>query len=212
MIAAEVSDLFADTVHYNRPPSTFQACVLHHPKTGVPTLGSAWWGYTPAWATDRQRAQINARSETAGTKRMFAKAYVQRPCLIPADWWFEWQHGQNHKTPYAIRAADGQPFFLAGLWSQAKSLPSDDPAAGRVTFAILTGKPSADIAPIHSRQPQALMLAGARHWLDNTLSASERDELLNTQRIEAYECWPIDKRVGNPANDDASILTPNTNS
>ncbi|MES1925570.1 SOS response-associated peptidase [Salinisphaera sp. T31B1] len=206
VIGATVSPRFEDSASYNRPPGTFQLVGLINPDDGATTLGPAWWGFVPNWASDTRLAPINARSETAADKRLFARAFAQQRCLVAADYWIEWQRTGQAKQPYAIRPADAQPFFFAGIWSKAARLPSDHAAAGQVTFAILTGVPTADIEHIHSRQPQALTPAGARHWLDPDLDIEQARQVLDHERHNRYESWPIDTRVGSPSNDGPEIM------
>lgn len=201
-----VSPRLEDSARYNRPPGTFQLIGLVNPDDGAVTLGPAWWGFVPNWATDTKLAPINARSETAGEKKLFAKAFEQQRCLVAADYWIEWQRDGDDKQPYAIQPKGGHPFFFAGIWSKASRLPEDHAASGQVTFAILTGAPNDDIAHIHNRQPQALTAEGARDWINPDLEPAQLHELLAEERHTSYESWPIAKRVGKPANDDAKII------
>lgn len=205
IVDAVVSQKALGDSGYNQPPGTFQLCALKSPDTGEIKLGSAWWGFIPNWATDTKLAPINARSETAMDKKLFAKSFAHQRCLVAADWWYEWQRDGDRKQPFAIRPEKGGPFFFAGLWSKAARLPADHPAAGQVTYAILTGDPNEDIAHIHNRQPQALTADAARAWLNDS---SNRDlhEILSDGRYQAYESWPVSTRVGNPSNDDAAVI------
>ncbi|MBO9471588.1 SOS response-associated peptidase [Endozoicomonas sp. G2_2] len=206
IVSGKISARLSDNVSYNRPPGTFQLITLVDPETGVINLGPAWWGFIPGWAGDTKLAPINARSETASEKKLFAKSFEHQRCVVAADYWIEWKRGGEQKQPYAIRPADAQPFFFAGIWSKASRLPADHSASGEVTFAILTGEPSEDIAHIHNRQPQALTGAGARSWIDPDIDVDQGYEILREQRYSSYEYWPIGQRVGSPKNDDPSIL------
>ncbi|MES1930040.1 hypothetical protein SADO_12333 [Salinisphaera dokdonensis CL-ES53] len=206
IIKGTVSTRFTDDVRYNRPPGTFQLIGLLNPDDGATTLGPAWWSFIPSWATDTKLSPVNARSETAAEKKMFAKAFAHQRCVVAADYWIEWSRDGDENQPYAIRPADGEPFFFAGIWSKASRLPDDHSAAGEVTFAILTAEPNADIAHIHKRQPQALTNAGARSWIDPDMDAGQAQEILQDERHSSYESWPIAPRVGSPKNDDPAIL------
>jgi putative SOS response-associated peptidase YedK len=206
IIDAMVSPQLEDSARYNRPPGTFQLVGLVNPDDGITTLGPAWWGFVPNWATDTKLSPINARSETAGEKKLFARSFEQQRCLVAADYWFEWQRNSDAKQPYAIRPSDGHPFFFAGIWSKASRLSLDHAAAGQVTFAILTGRPNEDIDHIHNRQPQALTAEGARQWIDPNLDVDRAHKVLSDERHTKYQAWPIGGRVGNPKNDDAGIL------
>jgi len=66
----------------------------------------------------RPRSTNNARIEGIADKPTFRDAWRQgRRCLIPAQWYAEpnWETGQN--VWWHQRRRDGEPWFLAGLWS-----------------------------------------------------------------------------------------------
>lgn len=207
-IGATVSSNLDDEPGHNLPPGTFQFCALLNPDDGQLTLGSAWWSFIPNWADSTKLSPINARSETAHEKKLFARAFAHQRCLIPASYWIEWQRGGDRKQPYLIRPSQADPFFFAGIWSKAARLPKNHAASGQVTFAILTGQPNNDIEFIHDRQPQSLSLDGARAWLDPDQSVDDLHDILADQRYASYESWPIDSKVGSPANNDAALFEP----
>lgn len=207
-INAMVSPRLADSAGYNLPPGTFQPIVLNHPDTGECTIGPAFWGFIPNFKNDDKLKPINARRERAGTNNLFKRAYARQRCLIPADWWYEWQRDGNAKQPYCIQPQAQTPFFFAGVWSKAARLPHDHPAAGQVTFAILTGQPHEDLAHIHTRQPMALTNDAAHAWLGDEHDPAQLDALLVDGCFDAYESWPISKAVGSPENDGAEIIEP----
>ena len=99
------------------------------------------WGLVPYWAKDPKGGarMINARSESAAEKPAFRRALAARRCLIPADGWYEWQRGEDHKQPYYTHYTDGRSLAMAGLWEYWK--PKDDLDGeypdGLVTAAVL---------------------------------------------------------------------------
>ena len=50
------------------------------------------WGFL---ATDNRRTLFNARMETAGERPTFRDAWRSHRCIIPASYYFEWQHLKN---------------------------------------------------------------------------------------------------------------------
>jgi putative SOS response-associated peptidase YedK len=84
----------------------------------------------------KARSTNNARIEGIDTKPTFAPAWRNgQRCLIPAAWYAEpnWETGRN--IWWHLRRADGQPWMLAGLWSEWV-----DPQTGEVVpnFTMIT--------------------------------------------------------------------------
>ncbi len=111
------------------------------------------WGYHLA---DGKRI-INARSETASRKAMFADGIRQRRCLIPAQHYYEWEKSGSKKVKYAIEPEGADGFFLAGIYRME---------AGKPVFAILTRDAAEGIAFIHERMPVILPNEAAEDWLN----------------------------------------------
>ena len=113
------------------------------------------WGYSL-----NGKRVINARSETAAQRPLFAEGMKEHRCLIPAAHYFEWERGT--KTKYAIRPAE--PFRMAGLYR---------PEAGGYVFTVLTRAPGEGIAFIHDRMPVLLPEDVAKDWLNPKYRAEE---------------------------------------
>jgi putative SOS response-associated peptidase YedK len=63
------------------------------------------------------RGLINVQAETLRDRRTFRKEFLERPCLIPADGFYEWKKSASgRKIPYRITMQKGAPFALAGIW------------------------------------------------------------------------------------------------
>ena len=111
------------------------------------------WGYH---LSDGKRI-INARSETASRKAMFADGIRQRRCLIPAQHYYEWEKVDGRKVKYSIEPKDSEAFFLAGIYRME---------AGKPVFTILTRSAAEGIAFIHERMPVILPVEAATDWLN----------------------------------------------
>ena len=79
--------------------------------------------------------------------------WEKRRCIIPASWYFEWEHlisntGQK-KTgdKYMIQPNGSSMTWLAGLYRIEDSLP---------VFAVLTREPTDELRRIHDRMPLIL--------------------------------------------------------
>ena len=74
------------------------------------------WGFTG------KTLLMNARVETAAVKPTFKDAWASRRCIVPASYYFEWEHliGNNRKTrtgdKYAIQPKGSSMTWLCGLY------------------------------------------------------------------------------------------------
>jgi SOS response associated peptidase (SRAP) len=101
-------------------------------------------------------------AETVATKPAFRDAFRRRRCLVPADFFYEWQKVPTGKQPYAVGLADGLPMAFAGLWERWNDRETGETL---YTFTIITGPPNELVAPIHNRMPVILPRAAWRLWL-----------------------------------------------
>jgi putative SOS response-associated peptidase YedK len=177
--AVDATDGAAQADYNVAPTKQIITVVERHPRDaeGTPdpdrterTLRMVRWGLVPSWAKDPKGGarMINARSESVSTKPAFRRAFSSRRCLIPADGWFEWQRGPEHKQPYYTHYADGSSLAMAGLWEYWK--PKDDPEneypEGLVTATVLTTDAVGPLAQIHDRMPLVLPPSAWDAWLD----------------------------------------------
>ena len=132
------------------------------------------WGFR---RPDGKGLIINTRSETALEKPLFRASMLERRCLIPCSWYFEWgeaddgpslQIGEAEKPPrrtpggktkYAIRPRTPGIMYLAGIYryEQDRRLP---------VLSVLTKAPSPEIAFIHGRMPVIFSDRTHGAWLD----------------------------------------------
>lgn len=103
---------------------------------------------------------INARSETALARPMFRDAMLERRCLVPASYYFEWQVQGKRRIKHAMKQ-DGPVMYMAGLYR----LEAGEPHAA---FTILTQAADERIAHIHDRMPVLLPAPWAEEWLSQT--------------------------------------------
>ncbi len=143
------------------------AAVLAMDKRQKPTLFPMIWGFT---TPGRNVPIINARAESAAEKPTFREAWEKHRCIIPASWYFEWQHlpaedGRSTvKTKYAIQPKDANITYLCGLYRIENGLP---------VFVILTKEPSEDVAHIHDRMPMILPKKAIRHWINPEINPAD---------------------------------------
>lgn len=123
------------------------------PPTGVTRVMR--WGF-PRF--DGKGQVINARSETAGDKPMFRACMRQSRCLIPASFYFEWEHAGTQKTKYALALPERRVLMMAGLYRTE--------ADGQESFVILTRPAWNGISFIHDRMPVILPVSAQDEWLN----------------------------------------------
>lgn len=126
------------------------------------------WGYS---FPESRELVINARSETAGEKYLFRESWMVRRCIIPASYYFEWQHvDEKIKQKYAIRQKHEGICYLAGLYRFE--------ADSRIPrCVVLTREPAPEIAFIHERMPVIFNEDGKNAWLNRDANPAETIEL-----------------------------------
>ena len=130
------------------------------------------------WGFQGKSLLINARAETASEKPLFKQAWRSRRCIVPASWYFEWEHltGKDGKKytgdKYRIQPADEQNTWLCGLYRIENGFPE---------FVILTKEPAESIRFIHDRMPLMMPKNRVKEWIqpdavpEDLLSSSVSD-------------------------------------
>lgn len=187
---------------YNIAPGQ-RAAIVAEDRNGR-RMGLLTWGLVPGWRDEPGQGLINARSESVSEKPSFREAFERRRCLVPASGFYEWKKETEGKQPYWIHPADGGLIAFAGIWERWRRPGAEQ----RVTFAILTGAASADVAPVHDRMPITIGLADRDAWLSRETDGPTAESLLRSQRAPAYVCRPVTTRVNRSEEDDPGLLEP----
>jgi putative SOS response-associated peptidase YedK len=146
------------------------------------------WGLVPHWSDDPKIGHklFNARSETISQKPSFAKSFVSRRCLVPADSFFEWSSGDN-KIPMKFSLNDDQPFAMAGIYDHWEK-------EGKVldTYTVLTTSPNETVGLIHDRMPVILKPEDEKLWLVGSIEDIQKHGLFtpypdNLMKFEAQK-------------------------
>ncbi len=200
---AEAARLVA---RFNIAPSQPIAMVVAGPSAGR-RLDHAIWGLIPSWSKDPAIGArlINARSETVLEKPSFKASMLHHRCLIPADGYYEWKKAGLHKQPYYFKEKSGQPFTMAGIWSDW----SDGDGGQIRTCAILTREALGPVRAIHERMPVIIPPEARAAWLDPRISApTQTAGLLAGSQELPWEIQPVSTRVNDPQNDDSGCVAP----
>ena len=125
-------------------------------RTGKRAVFPMKWGYSG------KSLLINARTETAAVKPAFQKDWKRHRCIVPASWYFEWEHitdsnGKKHTgDKYMLQPEDHSMTWLCGLYRIEKGLP---------VFVILTREPGEGIRFIHDRMPLIMPEELVGEWI-----------------------------------------------
>lgn len=113
-------------------------------RSGMRAVFPMRWGYPG------KTLLMNARTETAASKPTFKEDWHKHRCIVPASWYFEWEHrlgndGKKHTgDKYMIQPKDSTMTWLCGLYRIEDGLPH---------FVVLTREPGEEIRFIHDRMP-----------------------------------------------------------
>ena len=196
---------------YNVAPQSFQPVVRLDRETGERELTVMRWGLLPYWSKDAKVAfsTINAKAKTITTSPAFREAMKRRRCLVPADFFYEWKKiDTKTKQPFAIGLKDVGMFAFAGLWERWK-----DKATGEAleTYTIITTDPNELAGLIHDRMPVILKRQDYDRWLTPGEPSHLPVDLLRPFPAEEMRSWEVSSRVGNPRNNDPTLVEPAKN-
>ena len=113
---------------------------------------------------------VNARSETAAEKPAFKEAWAKHRCIIPASWYYEWEHLRSNTgkkkagAKYMIQPKDSSMTWLCGLYRMEEGLPA---------FTVLTRDPAGELRKIHDRMPLILPQEKIDAWIDPNTKPEE---------------------------------------
>jgi putative SOS response-associated peptidase YedK len=207
---------------YNVAPQTWQPVVRlgpgHGSDTGERELTVMRWGLVPGWSKDGKAgySTINARAETVTTSATYREAMKKRRCLVPADWFYEWQKiDAKSKQPYAIALEGGSLFAFAGLWETWRDKATGQSATGQggtgltlETYTIITTDPNQLTERFHDRMPVILRQRDYARWLAPADPAHLPVDLLRPFPADEMKAWKVGADVGNVRNNRPELVEP----
>jgi len=190
-----------NTTRYNLAPSQEAPIITRNSPKKVQLMQ---FGMLPFWAKENKGYVINARADTIFEKTMFKKSVIERRCLVPASFFFEWQRKPDIKIPYAIKLVDEDVFAFAGIYNE-----TEIDGKKLLSFAIITTVPNSIMKPIHDRMPVILSKEEEDEWLDPDMIEPERiEKFLDPFPSDKMKAWQISSLVNKPQNDFKEILKP----
>lgn len=205
-----VDDRVADDLapSYNVAPTDEVYAAVEH--AGRRKLVALRWGLLPPWLDEPMvgAGLINARAESAVQKPAFREAFSRRRCLIPADGFYEWRVGPaGTKVPYYVRAPDGRPLALAGIWTSSRR--RDPPQPALRTCAILTTAATRPVSTLHDRAPVVLPPAAWDEWLDpDHPDPPALARVLRPAPDDALVMHAVSQQVNNVGHNHAALIEP----
>jgi putative SOS response-associated peptidase YedK len=173
------------------------------------------WGLIPPWAKATEEGGpetkgpllINARSDKLTTSPVFRNSAKNKRCLVPMDGWYEWRGQKGSKTPFFMYAGDGEPLFMAGLWStwRPKDAPKD--AAPLLSCTIITTDAAGPLSEIHDRMPLTISESDWDRWLDPDAPIDE-GLLRGHGDLDRIEIREVSRLVNSVRNNGPELIEP----
>ena len=148
-----------------------------------PSVFPMIWGFKMADRDNTRRSQplINARSETAAVKLSFKECWQRRRCIVPASWYYEWEHFTRPDgsvkvgNKYTIQPAGATVTWIAGLYRMENGFPY---------FTILTRQPDGELRKLHDRMPLILPKEALSDWINPAAPQEKVTEIANSALTE----------------------------
>ncbi|MHC9291360.1 SOS response-associated peptidase [Mycobacterium sp. LTG2003] len=164
--------------NYNvAPTTTISSVVKRHTEPddeSTRRVRSMRWGLIPPWVKTAEDGTpdnkgpllINARADKVTSSPAFRNSAKNKRCLVPMDGWYEWKGQKGEKTPFYMYGADGEPLFMAGLWTTWRPAGAPKDAPPLLSCTIITTDAAGPLADIHDRMPLTISAADWDRWLD----------------------------------------------
>lgn len=176
LAAKMVHDLGRPVITQGEVKPTDIAPVIASNSKGLRSVFPMIFGFRQSDRDNTKRSQplLNARVETADTKPTFKECWQRRRCIVPASWYFEWEHlirpdgTKKAGDKYAIQPAGATVTWLAGLYRIENGYPF---------FVILTRSPVGELSKIHDRMPLILPENVIADWINPSSPADTVREI-----------------------------------
>ena len=105
-------------------------------KTGMGKVFPMVWGFTgqtqdtTSAGTGRRTVIASARSENAVNSRLFGESWERNRCLIPASWYYEWEHLRPSTDPSAS-GMNGSQIREGNAGGSTETADPDSPSSSR---------------------------------------------------------------------------------
>ncbi len=176
------------------------------------------WGLIPPWAKAgydgapeaKGPMLINARADRVTTSPAFRSSAKSKRCLIPMDGYYEWRVNdagagkKSRKTPFFMYRDNGEPLFMAGLWSVWKPAKDGPPL---LSCTIITTDAPGALGEIHDRMPLVVPERDWDRWLDPDAAVDER-LLSRPPDVHGIRMREVSTLVNNVRNNGPELIEP----
>ena len=216
----------AGAPNYNVAPTATIATVVtrHTEPDDQPTrrVRLMRWGLIPPWVKagpdgapeNKGPLLINARADKVTTSPAFRSSAKSKRCLVPMDGYYEWRVNsdsagkKSRKTPFFMYREDGEPLFMAGLWSVWRpGVQAAKDAEPLLSCTIITTDAPGELAEIHDRMPLVVPESDWDRWLDPDAAVDEK-LLTRPPDVHDIRLREVSTLVNNVRNNGPELLEP----
>ena len=176
------------------------------------------WGLVPPWVKEGEDGRpdtkgpllINARADKVTSSPAFRSSAKSKRCLVPMDGWYEWRKegdAKGPKTPFYMYGADGEPLFMAGLWSTWRPKGAAEAAPPLMSCTIITTDAAGPLSEIHDRMPLSISKADWDRWLDPDAPIDE-GLLRGHGDLDRIEVREVSRLVNSVRNNGPDLIAP----
>ncbi len=130
---------------------TDNVLVIANNKNGNQSVFNMKFGYNVG-----NNIVFNARSETLYEKKIFLDGILNRRCVIPANYYFEWQKDSKEKN--VIKNNNSKIMYFIGIYRFENNNP---------VFTIITKDASDNMKELHPRMPVIISKDKINDWLSH---------------------------------------------
>ncbi len=193
-------DVHLPEARYNIGPHPFKPAPIIYQQGCEDML----FGMKPHWA---KSTLINAKSEGLKNSKFWRPLAAMKPCLVPADGFYEPQKKQNNKKRkypwFGFELENQQPFFMAGLWKAFE---------GQKHFVVLTREPDSTVGEIHDRMPVIFTEQESERaslWMNTEMGFGERlKDVAQAKEYQTLKAFPVSDDAKNLGNEGPSLFLP----
>lgn len=129
------------------------------------------WGFVLPQTGKAAKRITNARDDKVRGSRFWRRSFEERRCLVPVTSFAEPKGRRPAVWHWFGLDQDRSPFAFAGIWRSFRGVLKPDAEPVEIdTYAFLTTRPNAIVAPIHPNRMPVMLVGEAVQdtWLQGT--------------------------------------------